>query len=256
MRSLLAFTKKEFMEQIRTGRLMITLALFIVLGIMNPAIAKLTPWILDMLSDALAESGMTITTAQVSALDSWMQFYKNLPIGLIAFVLLHGTVFTREYGAGTLVLSLTKGLKRYKVVVAKSLSLTAIWSFSYWLCFAITYLYNSYYWDNSVASSLGLSAVMWWLFGIFVISLTMLISSASLSGTAVLMGAGGAVLALYVVGLLPKIGKYMPTSLMSGTSLVYGVTKPSEYVAAIIITAVLTLSSFAASIPLFNKKQL
>ena len=44
MKSLIAFIKKEWMEQVRSGRLLILLILFTLFGIMNPAIAKLTPW--------------------------------------------------------------------------------------------------------------------------------------------------------------------------------------------------------------------
>ena len=109
MRSLIVFMKKEIMEQIRSGRLMILGILFVLFGIMNPAIAKLTPWLLETMADSLAESGMIITDVKVSALDSWVQFFKNMPMGLIAFVLLESSIFTKEYTSGTLVLSLTKG---------------------------------------------------------------------------------------------------------------------------------------------------
>ena len=43
MKSLLAFIKKETMEQFRSGRLMILGILFVLLGVMNPAVAKITP---------------------------------------------------------------------------------------------------------------------------------------------------------------------------------------------------------------------
>ena len=79
MKSLFAFIKKECMEQLRSGRLWITLTLFVLLGIMNPAVAKLTPWLLEVMADALAESGMIVTDVKVSAMDSWVQFFKNMP---------------------------------------------------------------------------------------------------------------------------------------------------------------------------------
>ena len=154
MRSLFAFMKKEFTEQLRSGRLMILGLLFVLFGIMNPAIAKLTPWLLETLSDSLAESGMIVTDVKVSAMDSWVQFYKNQPMGLIAFVLLESSIFTKEYTSGTLVLSLTKGLERYKVVVSKTVVLAVLWTIGYWICFAITYGYNAYFWHNSVAQNL------------------------------------------------------------------------------------------------------
>ena len=45
-----AFMKKEWMEWNRTGRALILLLVFALFGIMNPAFAKLTPWMMEMLS--------------------------------------------------------------------------------------------------------------------------------------------------------------------------------------------------------------
>ena len=151
MRSLFAFMKKELLEQLRSGRLAVMGLLFVLFGIMNPAVAKLTPWLLEVMSDSLADSGMTVTDVTVTAMDSWVQFFKNIPIALIIFVLLQSSIFTKEYSSGTLVLSLTKGLARYQVVVSKAALLIALWSACYWMCFGITYAYNAYFWDNAVA---------------------------------------------------------------------------------------------------------
>ena len=118
MKTLIAFTKKEFMEQRRSGKLLFLTILFVLFGIMNPAIAKLTPWLMEMFADSLAQSGMTVTDVTVTAMDSWVQFFKNIPMALIAFVLLEGSIFTKEYQAGTLILSLTKGLPRKTVVIS------------------------------------------------------------------------------------------------------------------------------------------
>lgn len=256
MRSLFAFMKKEFTEQLRSGRLMILGLLFVLFGIMNPAIAKLTPWLLETLSDSLAESGMIVTDVKVSAMDSWVQFYKNQPMGLIAFVLLESSIFTKEYTSGTLVLSLTKGLERYKVVVFKTVVLAVLWTIGYWICFAITYGYNAYFWDNSVAQNLILSVVCWWMFGVMVIALMVLFSTVSSSNTGVLLGTGGVVLASYLVGLLPKCGKYLPTFLMDGNYLIYGLAETKAYMTSLIIAIAASVICFAISIPIFNKKQL
>lgn len=256
MRSLFAFIKKEFTEQLRSGKLMILGILFVLFGIMNPAIAKLTPWLLELMAETLEESGMTITGVTVSAMDSWVQFFKNIPMALIAFVLLQGGIFTKEYASGTLVLSLTKGLERFKVVVSKTLVLLALWSIGYWACFAITYGYNAYFWDNSIAHNLMFSVVCWWLFGLFIISLTIFFSTVSSSSSIVLLGTGGTALAMYMLSLIPKANKYLPTFITDGNSLIYGVKQADEYLAAIVITALISLICLAASIPIFNKKQL
>lgn len=79
MKQFSAFFKKELTEHIRSGRVMIMGIIFVIIGIMNPAVAKLTPWLMDMFAESLAESGMIMTEVTVTAMDSWMQFFKNLP---------------------------------------------------------------------------------------------------------------------------------------------------------------------------------
>ena len=255
MRSLTAFLKKEFSEQIRSGRLTVLGILFVIFGIMNPAVAKLTPWLLEIMSDSLAESGMTVGEVTVTAMDSWVQFFKNIPMALIIFVLLQGGIFTKEYGSGTLVLSLTKGLERYKVVVSKAVTLTLLWTVGYWLCFWVTYAYNAYYWDNSIAQNLALSAVCWWLFGVFTVSLMTLFSALFLSNSGVLLATGATVLGSYLLSLLPKLSRFMPTLLMDGTSLIYGYAEAEKYLTAIAVATAVGILCFALSIPVFNKKQ-
>ena len=256
MRSLFAFMKKEMTEQIRLSRVPVLGILFILFGIMNPAVAKLTPWLLNMMADSLAESGMIITEVTVTALDSWVQFYKNIPMGLIAFVLIEGGIFTKEYSSGTLILSLTKGLARYKVVLCKGLVLITVWTLFYSVCFGITYLYNAFYWDNSVAESLIQSVILYWIFGLWIVSLMVFFSTVSQSSVGVLVGTGGVTFASYLVGAIPRAGDYLPTMLTDSNSLIYGVREPSDYLSALIITIVSGAAFFAMSIPVFNKKQL
>jgi len=256
MRAFYAFMKKELLEQFRTGRLAIIALLFALFGVMNPTIAKLTPWLLETFADSLAESGMTVTAVTVTALDSWMQFFKNMPIALIIFVLLEGGIFTKEYTSGTLMLSLTKGLGRSKVVLAKTFVLLALWSVGFWLCYGITYGYNAFFWDNALAKSLGFSAFCWYLFGVLAVALIVLFSVLSFSSTGVLLGTGGVILAVYLVGFLPKASKYMPTFLTVGSSLIYGTASASDFTYSIVVTAALNLILFAVSIPIFDKKQL
>lgn len=253
---MIAFLKKEFLEQLRSGRIMFLGILFVLFGIMNPATAKLTPWLLETLADSLAQSGMTITVAEVSAMDSWVQFFKNIPMALIAFVLMESSTFTKEYQSGTLLLSLTKGLARYKVVIAKTLVLTVLWTLGYWLCFGITYGYNAYFWNNSVAQNLMYSAICWWVFGLWVVSLVILFSTLAGENTGVLVGAGGVVLASSLLSFFPKLQKFLPTLLTDGNSLIYGAAEASKYTPALLVATGMALTCFAVSIPIFNKKQL
>lgn len=256
MKSLLAFMKKEWTEQLRSGRVTILGILFVLFGIMNPAIAKLTPWLLETMADSLEASGMIVTSVTVSAMDSWVQFFKNIPMALIVFVLMESSVFTREYQTGTLLLVLTKGLERYKIVVSKTVVLSLIWSLGYWVCFGVTYGYNAYFWDNTVAQNLLFSVTCWWLFGLWVISLMVLFSTMVSVNSGVMLGTGAVVLGSYLLSLLPKIKPYAPTMLMDGNTLIFGVCEAQSYRNALVITLVLWVLCLATAIPLFNKKQL
>lgn len=256
MRSFLAFFKKELMESLRSGKLMVLGILFFAFGIMNPAIAKLTPWLLDVLSESLAESGMTVTAVTVDALTSWTQFFKNIPMALIAFVLLYGGIFTKEYESGTLILVLSKGLARSKVVLAKALVMLSVWTGGYWLCFAVTYAYNAYFWDNGIAVGLMPAALHWWLFGFFTVCLLVLFSVLSKNSAGVLLGTGGAVVLSYVLEFFPKIAKALPTALMQSAALMIGAQEAGEYTGAVVLTAALCVACLCVSIPIMNKKQL
>ena len=256
MKSLLAFMKKEYLEAARTGKILILMLLFVLFGIMSPAIAKLTPWMMETLSDSMAESGLIITNVQVDALTSWTQFFKNIPIALIAFVLIFSDIFTKEYKSGTLLLVLTKGLSRYKVVLAKTVLLLSLWTVGYGICFSITYGYNAYFWDNSIANNLFFSVTIWWLFSVWVICLIVLFSSLFQNNTGVTLCVGGTVLLAYLLSIIPRAKAYSPTVLMNTNSILMGVEEIDVYIKAIVITASLCIICIAVSIPLVNKRQL
>ena len=256
MRAFLAFMKKEWMEQIRSSKFIILTILFILFGIMNPAIAKLTPWLFEVMAESLEESGMVVTTVEVDAMTSWVQYFKNVPMALIVFVLMESSVFTKEYQSGTLILALTKGLHRYKVVLSKAMVLVLMWTGFYWMHFGITYLYNELFWDNSVAKNLMFSVICWWLFGLWTIALLVLFSIIANANTGALVGTGAIVMLCYMVGLLPKLSKYMPTFLMDGNSLVYGIVEKEEYMIALGIVVITGLLSLVVSIYLMNRKRI
>ena len=71
MKQLRLLLEKEFLELFRTKKALVLLIVFCIFGIMNPALAKLTPWMLSLMGDSLAEQGVTIGTIVVNALTAW-----------------------------------------------------------------------------------------------------------------------------------------------------------------------------------------
>lgn len=152
MRQLTAFTKKEFLESLRTGRMPLLVILSVLFGIMNPLTAKLLPWMLKTFTGSLEESGMVLTEIKVDVFTSWTQFYKNIPLFLIIFIVITSGILTTEYQKGTLINILTKGMHRWKLLLSKSIAAFLLWTGCYWISFGVTYAYNMYFWDNSMAS--------------------------------------------------------------------------------------------------------
>ena len=256
MRQLSAFLRKEGMELIRTGKIWILLIIFILFGIMNPAIAKLTPWMVETMSDSLAESGMVLTEVKVNAMTSWNQFYKNISMALIIFALMLSGILTTEYQKGTLVNMLTKGLIRWKVVGAKSIASIGLWTVCYWLCYGITYGYNMYFWDNSIASHVAFAALCVYLLGIWVMLLILLISTLLKSASGVLAVTGVAVIASYVAGMFGKIGEYLPIRLLSAGNLLAGSMSPEDFWKAIAVALASGVAFFILSVACFNRKNI
>ena len=118
MRQLTAFIQKEFTEVTRNSKLLICAIIFILLGIMNPAIAKITPWLVEQFSNATSGAGMLIQTMEISALTSWEQFFKNMPMGIVFFVLMFSGIVAAELQKGTLINIVTKGMPRWKIMVS------------------------------------------------------------------------------------------------------------------------------------------
>ncbi len=222
MKQLTAFIKKDFLEQLRTGKMMILGIIFCLFGILNPATAKMMPWLLEIMSEQLAESGMSITEMKVDALTSWTQFFKNMPLLLIVFIVMFSAILITEYQKGTLINVITKGLKRWKIVCSKMLIMTAFWTLGYLITFGITYGYNMYFWDNSIAQNLLFAVLGYYLVGLWLISVVLLASTASKSVSAVTLTAGAAYVLSYLLSFFPLLKEYVPTFLMSSNALLAG----------------------------------
>lgn len=252
MSTLICFMKKEWLEYIRTKKVMLVLGLAVLFGIMNPAAAKLTPWILENFSTEGIK--VVIDSSTVNATMSWQQFYKNTPMMLIAFILIFGGVFTNEYQKNTLVLVTTKGLARWKVVIGKACSMIMLWTIGFFTEFGLTYYYSDYYWDNSVMTNLGFAAFCYWLYSVLVIALLVFFSCISNNTGGVILGVGAVYFAIMLASMFGKIEQYLPNYLCSATLTNGG--EISDMTKSIAVAGVLIAGCIVGGIMAFNKKQL
>jgi ABC-2 type transport system permease protein len=164
--------------------------------------------------------------------------------------------FTSEYQKGTLVPVLTKGLKRGKVLAAKALAILALWTIGYALCTLVTYGYTAFFWDNGIAQHLWFAAFLYYLFGVWIISVMVLFSTLLSNNTGVLMGTGAAVLAAYLLSMVPGFGVYLPLYLTDSLSLLTGALGARSMGWAAGITCGLILIQSAAAALAFRKRSI
>ena len=233
MKQLLALIQNEFLALLRTGKITVLLIVFSIFGILNPALAKLTPWMLSLMSQSLSDQGITFGNIAVNALTAWTQYFKNLFMEYVLLLALFGGIFASEYQSGTLVNILTKGLPRWKVALSKWLVVFVCWSVCSWLTFGITFGYSAYFWGGDVA-----------------------FASAFTSGMNALLCTGAVYALLFALGLLPSIAPWLPVRLNDSLALLTGDLLPADFTRAILTTGVFSLVNLALCIAGFQRKQL
>lgn len=255
MRAYVSFVKKEFLEMSRTYKLLIMGIIFCILGLMNPLTAKFTP---DLLA-AMMPAGMTIELGDPSVMDSWMQFFKNVPqIGLIVAAVLFSGILGSEMSRGTLINLLTKGLSRNTVVLAKFTAWGILWTCSYAVSFLISLLYTNYYWKDSANPALLAGAVSGvWVFGLFLLAAALLGGALFASVYGSLLFMGGIVIIQFLPGIIPDVSRWMPTGLISNNmSLLEGKTGLAGFMEPLIPAVALTVLFLWLTCAVFRRKQL
>lgn len=189
-----SFIKKEWDQYFLTNKWLIFFVIFIAIGIMNPLTAKITPVLIENMMGEEFSSAF----GGVTAVDSWLQFFKNVPqLGLIGFLLMMANSMSKELQQGTLPIFLAKGLKRKSVIIAKLLSHTMMWTIGYLISIGVTYLYTIYYWDQSIVQQLPLALFGIYLFALLFIFITFLgntITNSTMGG----LGLSGVVLIVLI----------------------------------------------------------
>lgn len=254
MRGYIAFVKKEFIEHLRTYKLLVLMGVFLILGMMNPLIAKLTPEVLKL----LPMEGIQITVPDPTAIDSYMQFFKNgTSIGLVVLVLVFCGMLVNELTKGTLINILTKGLTRSAVIMAKITASILLWSGALGISVLTTYLYTIYLFPTGDIYHLPLSIFCLWLFGVFLLSVLMFTSTLCKSIYGSLLGTGGVVVLLNLMGLIPNSTKYNPITLATtNLSMLAKDYQTSDPIYAILIAAALILLLTTLSCTIFRKKRI
>lgn len=248
-----AMFKKEWMQSLRSFKLIAVLIVFAILGIMSPLIALLTPQLLQSVLEAQMPG---FVMPDPTAYDAFIQFYSNVnQMGLIIFVIVFGSVLTIEFSRGTLINLLTKGLNRSTVIHVKALFLVIVWTVSYGIAATLTYVYTIYYFEEPLHQLFG-ALITPWIFGLFLISL-ILFASAMFKNFIVVLSTVLIVVTLFmIVGLHPDIAEWLPNYMNKhNVAMLQQEFEFSELWRSIGVTAVASVIMYVLTIIRFRKME-
>lgn len=254
MKNLYFFTKKELFECWRTKRLLILGIIFLIFGLMNPLLAKLTPEIIKMtLSEDLAK-----TIPKPTSFDSWSQFFKNITqMGLVVLALMFSGIVSNEINKGTLINLVTKGLRRWTIIIGKTISLTVQWTLCLLLTFLVTWGYTLYYFPDNKSPNLFQAVFPLWLFGLLLLSLVIFSSVLARNNYEGLLLTGGVVILFILINLFDQAKTYNPISLITrNLDFLQKISVFNEYLPAMLISGGFSLLLIIVSVLIFNKKKI
>ncbi len=254
MHGFLVFLNKEFREILRTWRLWVLPAIMIVVAIISPIFAKITPALLE--SVASDTPGYVFEIPDPVTTDSYLQFWGNaIQMGIFAIIIVTAGAIAGERKNGTAILALTKPVSRGAFVVAKAISNSVLFLVSAAIGAAVCIGLTAVMFDSTHIGDFVLSTVLFGLLGLVFIAITLLFSVAikSQAGSA---GAGlGAFLVISLLSLWGPARDYTVAGLMDfGDNVIMG-----EEVALmwpVVTTIALILLCVGGAVLLFRGQEL
>lgn len=211
MRACMIFLGKELREHMRSYRLPVLAAVFVIFGMMSPATARYMPELLKAFGN-----GIVLNLPPVSFTDSYLQFFKNLSsMGDIILLLVFAGMVAAEKSKGSAPLILTKSLSRASFVLAKYMGAALVWTAIYLAGALVCQGYTIWLFPGSHADNLLAAFAAYWLYGLMLLALTVLASAVAKSQGMAALGAFAG-WGLLLVSMIPSgAAKVSPAALSS-----------------------------------------
>lgn len=225
MKQFIILLKKDFIEIVRTKKILIISAIFFIFALTSPVIAKMTPELIKSLGGELQ-----ISLPEATIIDSYIQFIKNITqicswtliIALSGFL-----VYERRSGLYNNLLN--NGVKKKNFILSKVtiqiLLVTAIYIIS---CVLFS-VYNYILFGEALIKYSILSLLSTYIYLLFIISFINLFGVISKSSVSCIMLGIGTTIIISIFDLF-KFGKYMPNYLINIASNIFKDTLYLDYV--------------------------
>lgn len=254
MRAFHACVKKEIREQWVYKRWQILLLLFIFFGILSVFTAKYMP---DLMSYFLP-SEFVKSFPKPKVQDVWIQFFKNIgQVGVLVVIVFLSSLFTAEYQKHTLILPLSKGVSRWKIVISKWSVSCILFSIPFLISIGVTQLYSIIYFKQDSLVNIPEALLSQWVFVCFLITLIVFFSSFVSTSSQVLIGVSSVLILCFVVTVFLENGKYLPLFLATSVNqLIENTINTKDVYFSMALTLIISVVLLSASVFLFSKKKI
>lgn len=202
--------RKELLEQWRTMRLLVVSAVFLLVGLTSPLLARFTPEILE----AIGGDQFQIVLPPPTAADAYDQLAKNLgQFGILVAVLIAMGSVATEKERGTAALILTKPASRGAFLASKLVAIAAVLGIATAVASAGAWFYTLVLFEPLPIAGFVAATVLQWLSLVVFAAVTFLGSTLTRSALA---AAGLGVAVFIVIGILsivPPLAPYLPVGL-------------------------------------------
>jgi len=235
MRALLA---KEWLEVVRTRRLLVLCVVFLFFGMLSPLTARYMGEIIAMMSESM--DGVVIQLPAPSLREAVVQYIANLAENYpLAIILVAMGCLVTERERGTLAMLLARPVPRWQVLLSKYLALLALLLLALAVAALGAWYYSLVLFDGPPALDFLLLNLAGAVYLAVILALTVLAST--LARSTVVAGALslGFWLALSLLGSLPGLRDWLPPALVAHAAELGMGARPDVWPAALVALAVI-----------------
>lgn len=244
--------QKEFLEALRTKKLMVLGIVALFFSLLDPVMLKLTPYLVKEFA-GMDMSGMIQLTQKAELIGFHQDIYQLFTIVLVITV---GNVWINEVKQQTFVIPVSKGFKLSSIMLAKIITYALSVNVFIYVAYTINYYYSGiifgfdvdYY---QVFSSAAMMGLFYAFFIVLIIALGPILSNfPGIVFTTLLIVFGGP----FITSLL-DIGAYTPFGLMNEAAMFPRILNDTV-IANIIYVAILSTVIYYMGIYVADKKEI
>lgn len=247
---------KEILQQWRTKRLIVVLAVFVLFGLASPLIANFTPQLLSSIEGAEQFAELI---PEPTAADAVGQYIKNLTqFGFILAILLGMDAVAGEKEKGTAAMILSKPMSRWAFILSKFSAQTIIYTLGFVIATLGAYYYTIILFGPFDFVDFLVISLLLELWLLTYVAITLLGSTiGKTTGAAAGISLAGSVLIL-LAGNIPQVGMLFPSGLIAWASQIgTGVTDNGMINGgAVALTIVIIVMCLIIAISTFERQEL